>query len=87
MSRSKWKGPFLNKLRTDKTKLLSENPIKIWHRNVTVPYSLIGKSAFVHSGKEFIKIYISRERVGLKFGEFVYTKNYNKDKKDSKTKK
>lgn len=77
MSRSKWKGPFLNK------SLLKKNlKSKVWSRSSTIPYYLIGFSVFVHSGKEFKKIFITRDKIGFKFGEFVFTRKLKKkDKK------
>lgn len=78
MSRSKWKGFFLSKSLTDKKKVLNQKNIEIWNRNSTVPYFLVGKHVFIHNGKEFIKTFISREKVGFKFGEFAYTKKHTK---------
>jgi small subunit ribosomal protein S19 len=76
MTRSKWKGPFLNK------SLLKKNlKSKVWSRGSTIPYFLIGFSVFVHSGKEFRKIFITREKVGFKFGEFVFTRKLKKKEK------
>jgi ribosomal protein S19 len=43
-------------------------------------------SVFIHSGNGFKKVYISREKVGFKFGSFVATRTYSKKKK-TKSKK
>ena len=75
MSRSQWKGPVLNKSLVKK-----KFKNKIWSRNCTIPFFLLGFSVFVHSGKDFRKIFITREKIGYKFGEFVLTrkhKNFN----------
>lgn len=75
MSRSQWKGPVLNK-----SLIKKKIKNKIWSRNCTIPFFLLGFSVFVHSGKDFRKIFITREKVGYKFGEFVLTrkhKNFN----------
>jgi ribosomal protein S19 len=37
----------------------------------------------VHNGKEFKKIFITREKIGFKFGEFSFTKKYTKKIKKS----
>jgi ribosomal protein S19 len=72
MSRSKWKCPniFL--------KCLSKNfdKNKIWNRSSIIPSYLIGSFVFIHSGTVFKKIFINREKVGFKFGEFVMTRSY-----------
>jgi len=48
--------------------------LKIWNRDSIIPYILINQTVFVYNGKIFKKIYISRDNVGYKFGEFVFTK-------------
>lgn len=73
MSRSNWKGPFLNK------SFLKKNlKSRVWSRCSTIPYYLIGVSVLVHSGKEFKKVFITREKVGFKFGEFAFTRKSKK---------
>ena len=73
MSRAKWKGSFIAKhlLRKNTYKF---DKIKIWSRNSVIPFFLIDKTVIVHNGKIFKKLYISREKVGFKFGEFIFTK-------------
>jgi len=87
MSRSKWKGPFLKKsLLNIKQKLKKIKNIKIWSRNSTIPFSLIGQQVSIHNGKEFIRIKITREKVGYKFGEFSFTRRHKLKIKGKKTK-
>jgi small subunit ribosomal protein S19 len=83
MSRAKWKNLFLNNFIINKSKVEKMKTIKIWNRNVAIPYYLEGKSVYIHNGKHFIKTYISRDKIGFKFGEFAYTKKHTKkiDKK------
>ena len=84
MSRAAWKGPFLtNFLLKRKIKQNS----KIWFRGSVIPYSLIGQNVLVHNGKMFKKLFISREKVGYKFGEFCYTRTFNINKKFRKKNK
>jgi small subunit ribosomal protein S19 len=71
MSRSKWKGPFLD-LSILKTSSIKKS--KIWARSSVVPAFLIGEVVFVHSGKEFKRVVVTREKVGYKFGEFSFTR-------------
>ena len=79
MSRSVWKGLFLKKF------LLKKIPRKIWSRNCSVPFYYVGQKVLVYNGKEFKKIFITREKVGYKFGEFAFTRKFTK--KMSKIKK
>ena len=84
MSRSKCKIVFISiKLK----KINKEKKINIWSRSSIIPELLINKNVFVYNGKIFKKILITREKVGYKFGEFVFTKIRPKTKKIKKTKK
>jgi small subunit ribosomal protein S19 len=69
MSRSIWKGPFL-----DNFLFLKKKNNKIWSRRSVIPSYLIGKMVLIHNGKIFKKIFINREKVGYKFGEFCNTR-------------
>jgi small subunit ribosomal protein S19 len=88
MNRSLWKGPFFNSsvFKQKKSKIT-----KIWCRSSVIPSSLIGETVFVHNGREFKRIFINREKIGFKFGEFSLTRKYQKKikavKKSSKIKK
>ena len=79
MNRSLWKGPFIDAslLKKDVSKIQ-----KTWSRSSTIPSSLIGKTVLVHTGKEFKRILIDREKVGFKFGEFSFTRKYTKKLKE-----
>lgn len=69
MSRSIWKGPFL-----DNFLFFKKKKNKIWSRRSVIPSYLIGKMVLIHNGKIFKKIFINREKVGYKFGEFCNTR-------------
>ena len=70
MSRSKWKGNFLNTVLLKKTKILTN----ITQRNSTIPSTYLNNFISIHTGKEFKKLFISKEKIGLKFGMFAYTR-------------
>lgn len=78
MSRSKWKGPIIIKQQLQGKTKDKRKKIIIYDRSAVVTNSLIGKSVFIHSGRDLIKTFISRDKVGFKFGEFVYTKRYTR---------
>ena len=80
MSRSAWKGLYISKNVLKKKKKV----FKIWTRNSSIPSSLIGKTALIHNGQSFVKVLITRDKVGYKFGEFSLTRRYFKKKLDLK---
>jgi len=87
MSRSIWKGPFLNKkICTLDKKFLSASYLendkqKIWSRKSIITSNLIGSIVFVHNGKEFKKLFISRDKIGYKFGQFSFTRKHTHKQK------
>lgn len=90
MSRSAWKGHFIDKYLLSPKFNKSKKRV-IWSRNSTIPESLVGKPVFIHNGKDLIKSFITREKVGFKFGQFAYTRKFtrkqNKIKNQKKGKK
>ena len=87
MSRSIWKGIFVKLNVLKKRKVKKYLKVNIWSRNSAIPYCFIDRTVFVHNGKIFKKITITREKIGYKFGEFVFTKIKNKPKKKKEKKK
>ena len=93
MSRSIWKGPFVDPSLLKKVeKLKNESvkaPIKTWSRKSTIIPEFVGVSFLIHNGKKFIPIKISEEMVGHKLGEFSPTRTFNghtpADKKAAQT--
>ncbi len=85
MTRSIWKGKFIYNFLLNK-KFLNRNKKLVWTRNSAIPASLIGQPVYIHNGKTFIKSYISREKVGFKFGQFAYTKTFTKKENKIKAK-
>jgi small subunit ribosomal protein S19 len=80
MSRSVWKGPFVDpslikKVEKQRTGGISA-PIKTWSRKSTIIPEFIGISFLIHNGKKFIPIKISDEMVGHKLGEFSPTRQF-----------
>lgn len=82
MSRSKWKGVFVqsNLFKMDKNKT-----VKISSRSSVITNDFLNKRIMVYNGKEFKPVYIVEEKIGFKFGEFTFTrKNIQKYKKNVK---
>tara|TARA_B100000315_G_scaffold248692_1_gene278841 strand:+ start:293 stop:667 length:375 start_codon:yes stop_codon:yes gene_type:complete len=81
MSRSVWRGPFVDpslikKVEKQKGKS-NTSPIKTWSRKSTIIPEFVGYSFLIHNGKKFIPIKISEEMVGHKLGEFSPTRQFS----------
>ena len=80
MSRSIWKGPFVDPSllkKIEKTKDKSNPaPIKTWSRKSTIIPDFVGVSFLIYNGKKFIPITISEDMVGHKLGEFAPTRQF-----------
>ena len=81
MSRSIWKGPFVDpslikKVEKQKNQP-TKTPIKTWSRKSTIIPDFIGISFLIHNGKKIIPIKISEEMVGHKLGEFSPTRTFS----------
>ena len=93
MSRSVWKGPFVDPSlikKVDKLKnQTNKSPIKTWSRKSTIIPEFVGVSFLIYNGKKFIPIKISEEMVGHKLGEFSPTRSFSghtpADKKAAQT--
>jgi|TARA_B100001971_G_C18089904_1_gene482941 small subunit ribosomal protein S19 len=81
MSRSVWKGPFVDSTLINKVEKLKNQinkpPIKTWSRKSTIIPEFVGYSFLIHNGKKFIPIKISEEMVGHKLGEFSPTRQFS----------
>ena len=62
MSRSVWKGPFVDPSLLKKVEKLKDQfnkpPIKTWSRKSTIIPEFVGHSFLIHNGKKFIPIKI-----------------------------
>ena len=81
MSRSVWKGPFVDPSLIKKVEKLKSQPnptpIKTWSRKSTIIPEFVGISFLIYNGKKFIPIKISEEMVGHKLGEFSPTRQFS----------
>ena len=80
MTRSVWKGPFVEESlikKVDKQKKeTNKKPIKTWSRKSTIIPDFIGISFLIYNGKKFIPLTVSEDMVGHKFGEFAPTRQF-----------
>ena len=91
MSRSIWKGPFVDGYLLRKvqeaSKTGSRSAIKTWSRRSTILPQFVGLNFAVHNGKKFIPVFITEEMVGQKLGEYAPTRTYYGHTADKKVKK
>ena len=80
MSRSVWKGPFVDGYllkKADAARASGKNQIiQIWSRRSTVLPQFVGLTFGVYNGKKFIPVLVSEEMIGHKFGEFAPTRHF-----------
>jgi small subunit ribosomal protein S19 len=93
MSRSVWKGPFVDHYLFKKVRdMISSNKndvIKTWSRRSTIIPMFLGITFSVHNGHKFIPVSVTEEMVGRKLGEFAPTRTFyghGADKKVTKKK-
>ena len=92
MTRSLYKGPFINYKLINRIQELNQNgskkTIKTWSRASTIIPAMVGHTIAVHNGKQHFPIFISDQMVGHKLGEFVPTRNFRSHiKNDRRTKR
>jgi small subunit ribosomal protein S19 len=80
VSRSVWKGPFIDGYLLKKAEKARESRsnavIKIWSRRSTVLPQFVGLTFGVYNGQKHIPVLVSEDMVGHKFGEFSPTRTY-----------
>ena len=80
MSRSVWKGPFVDGYLLKKADASRESGrndvIKTWSRRSTVMPQFVGLTFGVYNGKKFIPVTITEAMVGHKLGEFSPTRYF-----------
>lgn len=91
MSRSVWKGPFVDGYLLKKAEVARNSGknqiIQMWSRRSTILPQFVGLTFGVYNGKKHIPVLVSEEMIGHKFGEFAPTRTYTGHGADKKTKK
>ena len=92
MTRSVWKGPFVDGYLLKKAEAVRESGrtnevIKIWSRRSTILPQFVGLTFGVHNGQKHIPVSVTEDMVGHKFGEFAPTRTYYGHAADKKAKK
>ena len=80
MTRSVWKGPFVDGYLLKKADKLRESGrhevIKTWSRRSTIIPQFVGLTFGVYNGKKFIPVLVTENMIGHKFGEFAPTRTF-----------
>ena len=88
MTRSVWKGPFVDMTLIKKAEKVSESGrkeiIKTWSRRSTISPLFVGHTFAVHNGNKFIPVFVSENMVGHKLGEFAPTRIFRQHSGDRK---
>ena len=91
MSRSLWKGPFVDGylLRKAEASRASgrHEVIKIWSRRSTILPQFVGLTFAVHNGVKHIPVQVTEDMVGHKLGEFSPTRTFHGHSGDRKAKR
>ena len=78
MSRSVWKGPFVDITLIKKAEKISKSGrkevIKTWSRRSTILPQFVGITFGVYNGHKFIPVSVTENMVGHKLGEFSPTR-------------
>ena len=91
MTRSIWKGPFvdgymLKKAETARGSKRSE-VIKTWSRRSTILPQFVGLTFGVYNGHKHIPVNVTEDMIGQKFGEYSPTRTYYGHAADKKAKR
>ena len=91
MTRSVWKGPFVDGYLLRKAEAARASGrhemIKIWSRRSTILPQFVGLNFGVYNGQKHIPVMVNEEMVGHKFGEFAPTRMFYGHSSDRKAKR
>jgi small subunit ribosomal protein S19 len=91
VSRSVWKGPFVDGYLLKKSEASRQSGrkevIKIWSRRSTILPQFVGQTFGVYNGRKFVPVLVNESMVGHKFGEFSPTRTYYGHTADKKVRR
>ena len=91
MTRSVWKGPFVDGYLLKKADTVQssgrKDVIKTWSRRSTIVPQFVGLTFGVYNGQKHIPVLVSEDMVGHKLGEFAPTRNFPGHAGDKKAKR
>jgi len=91
VSRSVWKGPFVDGYLLKKAEEARANGsnaiIKIWSRRSTILPQFVRLTFGVHNGHKHIPVLVTEDMIGHKFGEFAPTRTYHGHASDKRARR
>ena len=91
MTRSVWKGPFVDGYLLKKAEAARGSSrhemIRIWSRRSTILPQFVGLTFNVYNGRKFIPVSVNEDMVGMKLGEFAPTRTFPGHAADRKGKR
>ena len=91
MTRSVWKGPFVDGYLLKKAEAVRgsgrKDVIKTWSRRSTILPQFVGLTFNVYNGHKFIPVSVNEDMVGHKLGEFAPTRTFPGHAADKKGKR
>ena len=91
MSRSVWKGPFVDGALLKKAEVARGSGrneiIRTWSRRSTIMPQFVGLTFGVYNGHKFLPVLVTENMVGHKFGEFAPTRTFHGHAADKKARR
>ncbi len=91
MTRSVWKGPFVDGYLLSKAEKAQgsgrKDVIKTWSRRSTIMPQFVGLTFGVHIGQKHVPMLVSEDMVGMRLGEFAPARNIPSHAADKKAKR
>ena len=91
MTRSVWKGPFVDGYLLKKADAAQgsgrKDVIKTWSRRSTIVPQFVGLVFGVHNGQKHVPVSVNEDMVGHKLGEFAPTRTFYGHAADKKAKR
>jgi small subunit ribosomal protein S19 len=91
VSRSVWKGPFVDGYLLKKADAARgsgrSDVIKTWSRRSTILPQFVGLTFCVYNGQKHVPVMVTEEMVGMKLGEFSPTRTFYGHAADKKSKR
>ncbi|MGQ3674181.1 30S ribosomal protein S19 [Xanthobacter sp. TB0139] len=91
MTRSVWKGPFVDRYLLKKAEAAQASTrrdvVKIWSRRSTILPQFVGITFGVYNGQKHVPVAVTEDMIGHKFGEFAPSRTYYGHAADKKSKR
>jgi len=91
VSRSVWKGPFVDGYLLKKAETVRDSGrkdvIKTWSRRSTILPQFVGLTFGVYNGQKHLPVMVTENMVGHKFGEFSPSRTFHGHAADKKSKR